>query len=276
MLVLFPLFFLGKSVVASVETKLLSTPIVHHSKCELLSTSSTECCKECTSYRDTLHASCSKQAHQTTPRSDPNSCVKYRYLSESELRERLCATYDLQLNTQKKLERLKAKIMRSVEKNGVDFDADSHSDILKMVEDCTGEALKKHPPDSFQHILFWQQQLQCACKKDQCQRRWHPLMIKWAFYIRHLSGKAYDTIRESGFIAIPSQCTLRDYTYFISSSVGFSADVDKQLTEAAKIDTLEEYQKCVACIMDETHVKEDLVFSKHSGRHWLYQPWKHQ
>lgn len=206
MLVLFPLFFLGKSVVASVETKLLSTPTIRHSKCELLSTSSTERCKECTSYRDALRASCSKQAHQMTPRSDPNSCVNYRYLSESELRERLRATHDLQRNTQKKLERLKAKIVRLVKKNGVDLDADSHDDILKMVEDCTGEALKKHPPDSFQHI-FWQQQLQCARKKDQRQRRWHPFMIKWALYIRHLSGKAYDTIRESGFIALPSQRT---------------------------------------------------------------------
>lgn len=35
--------------------------------------------------------------------------------------------------------------------------------------------------------------------------------------------------------------------------------------EAAKVDTLEEYQKCVACIMDEMHIKEDLVFSKHMG-----------
>ena len=130
--------FLGKSVVASVETKLLS---IRHSKCELLTTSSTECCKECTSYRDTLRASCSKQAHQTTPRSDPNSCVNYRYLSESELRERLRATHDLQWNTQKKLERLKAEIVQSVEKNGVDLDTDSHGDILKMVEDCTGDLL---------------------------------------------------------------------------------------------------------------------------------------
>lgn len=254
---------LGKSVVASVETKILSTPTIRHSRCELLSITSSEHCRECTSYRDTLRASCSKQAHQTTTRSDPSSCVNYRYLSETELRERLRATHNLQRNTQKKLERLKAKIVQSVEKNGVDLDADSHDDILKMVEECTGDALKKYPPDSFQHV-FWQQQLQCA-RKDKRQRRWHPLMIKWALYVWHLSGKAYDTIRESGFIALPSQRTLRDYTYFVSSSVGFSTDVDKQLMEAAKIDTLEEYQKCVACIMDEMHVKEDLVFSKHTG-----------
>ena len=131
--------------------------------------------------------------------------------------------------------------MQSVEKNGVELDANSHDDVLKMVEECTGEALKEHPPDSFQNV-FGQQQLQCARQKDKHQRRWHPLMIKWALYVQHLSGKVYDTIRESGFIALPSQCTLRNYMYFVSSSVGFSVDVDKQLMEAAKINTLQEYQ----------------------------------
>ena len=59
-------------------------------------------------------------------------------------------------------------------------------------------------------------------------------MIKWTLYLCHLSGKAYDTIRDTGCIALPSQRTLR-YTHFIKSSTGFSADVDKYLMEVAKI-----------------------------------------
>ena len=56
-------------------------------------------------------------------------------------------------------------------------------------------------------------------------------MIKWVLYIRHLSGKAYDTIRESGFIALPSQHTLHNYTFFVDSSVGFSTGVDDHLQQ---------------------------------------------
>ena len=108
------LFLLGKSMVASVETKIHSTPSIRQSRCALLNNTSTERCKECTSYRGTLRAWCSKQARQTTPRSDPSSCVNYRYLSETELRERLRATHKLQQNTQKKLERLKGKVAQSV------------------------------------------------------------------------------------------------------------------------------------------------------------------
>ena len=33
------------------------------------------------------------------------------------------------------------------------------------------------------------------------------------------------------------------------------ADVDKYLMEVAKIDTLEEFQKCVGLVLDEMHIK---------------------
>ena len=35
--------------------------------------------------------------------------------------------------------------------------------------------------------------------------------------------------------------------------------------EAADISSLSEYQRCVAVIMDEMHIREGLVYNKHSG-----------
>ena len=35
--------------------------------------------------------------------------------------------------------------------------------------------------------------------------------------------------------------------------------------EAADISSLAEYQKCVAVIMDEIHIREGLVYDKHTG-----------
>lgn len=32
--------------------------------------------------------------------------------------------------------------------------------------------------------------------------RWDPLMIRWCLYLRHLSGSAYELIRESGVISL--------------------------------------------------------------------------
>ena len=42
-------------------------------------------------------------------------------------------------------------------------------------------------------------------------------------------------------------------------------DVEKQLMEAAKIKTCKEYEKFVVVFIDEMHIKEDLVYDKHSG-----------
>ena len=48
------------------------------------------------------------------------------------------------------------------------------------------------------------------------------------------SGSAYEMLRESG---ATSQRTLRDYTYFVESSFGFSAQIDQMIMDAAQITT---------------------------------------
>ena len=165
--------------------------------------------------------------------------------------------------TAQALSRLRLKIKKSMEVSSVSVSEDLHQDINSIMNECSNKALSDHPADSFARI-FWQQQLQAATAPG-CQRRYHPLMIKWALYLRHQSSRAYDLLRESGVIALPSQRTPRDYTYFLESSIGFLSEVDQHLVDTVKVDTLADYQKCVAVVMDEMHVKEDLVYNKHSG-----------
>ena len=90
-------------------------------------------------------------------------------------------------------------------------------------------------------------------------------MVKWCIYLRHLSSKAYEALRESGCVALPSQRTLRDYTHFVKAASGFSTAVDQQLMEAADIHTCEERDKYVVLILDEMHIKQELVYDKQTG-----------
>ena len=73
---------------------------------------------------------------------------------------------------------------------------------------------------------------------------------------KHLSGSAYETLRTSGILKLPSQRSLRDYTHYVPASAGFSNAVDIQLMEAANIASCPEYEKNVLLIMDEMHIKE--------------------
>ena len=60
-------------------------------------------------------------------------------------------------------------------------------------------------------------------------------------------------IAQLGGVALPSQRTLRDYTHCVLA-------IEKQLLETANISECQEWEKYVALILDEMHIKENLVF----------------
>ena len=72
-------------------------------------------------------------------------------------------------------------------------------------------------------------------------------------------------LKNSGVLKLPSQRTLRDYTYHTTSAAGFARDVDEQLMEAANLQSCPDREKCVVIVMDEMHIREELVYDKHSG-----------
>ena len=96
--------------------------------------------------------------------------------------------------------------------------------------------------------------------------RWHPLLIKWCIYLRHLSAKSYEMLRESGVVRLPSQRTLRDYTNCVKAIPGFSYEVDTQLLSAVNAKSCPAWHMFVVLLLDEMHVKEGLVYDKHTGK----------
>ena len=45
------------------------------------------------------------------------------------------------------------------------------------------------------------------------------------------SSGAYETLRSSGCLHLPSQRTLRDYTHYVKAAAGFSHEVDLMLMQ---------------------------------------------
>ena len=108
----------------------------------------------------------------------------------------------------------------------------------------------------------------CAsAASDARSMKWGPLMIRWCLYLRHLSGSAYEMLRESGVVKLPSQRTLRDYTYIAKAAAGFSREIDVHLMEAANLLSCPEREKHIVLLMDEMHLREDLVYDRHTGRY---------
>ena len=110
------------------------------------------------------------------------------------------------------------------------MDQNLSNDLTTIMEE-NHDKFTSLPPDSIQRI-FWEQQKEAALFNNSKSMRWHPLVIKWCMYLRHLSGSAYELLRDTGCLKLPSQRTLRDYTYLTSAKVGFSSEVDAQLLKA--------------------------------------------
>ena len=212
--------------------------------------------------RSTLHALASRKKSISATSS---IYTNYRYLSTPEKVSRLSDLQHQKRLAKLKIDRLLKKLDLITIKESVCIDDETSDDLKHIMSEQENEVLTKFPEGTFQRV-FWEQQKKISATPDKRGFRWHPLMIKWCLYLRHLSGKAYETIRDSGCIYLPSQRTLRDYSHCIRAHAGYSSDVDLQLIRAANILSCPEWHKFVILLIDEMYIREDLVYNKHSGR----------
>ena len=227
-------------------------------------------CLQCNTYRQTLNRMALRATQERNDdKCHPESHTNYCRLTPSEKDDRMHQLHQKNRLYKQKIERLKLKLEKAIEERGSVVDNELHGDLLATMREKSSDINKRYPQDSFQR-MFWDAQLKAATLNNSKNIKWDPLIIRWCLYLRHLSSSAYEMLRESGVITLPSQRTLRDYTYYTKASTGFSADVDAQLMRAANPETCKEREKLVAILMDEMHIKEDLVYDKHTGEKHAY------
>ena len=147
---------------------------------------------------------------------------------------------------------------------GENLDISFQSDLLSIMHDNHQKVKDAYPDGSFAK-LFWDEQLKAASVSDPRQVRWHPVLIKWCLNLKMLSSSSYHALRSTGFIKLPSERTLLDYTHYFTNKVGFQDEVNQQLVEEVRQLSLPDTRKFVALLIDEMKVKEGLVYNKHTG-----------
>ena len=236
--------------------RLLESPTIRHKNCEVVLLEDSMRCDACKGHRKLLHAlysRMSRRAKQKESRTAVTSHVNYCHLSTPEKQERLSKLHDAARVARQRIRRLEERLKRAIEKLGEVVDKGTHEGLCSIVSDSDASISEKFPPESFGR-LFWEQQKKALQAKSASGIRWHPLMIKWCLHLHHLSGSGYEALRKSGFITLPSQRTLRDYTHFADACSGFSCDVDQQLITAAEVDSCPEWKKKVVLLLDEMYI----------------------
>jgi len=162
----------------------------------------------------------------------------------------------------KTIVRLKKNIYKRIQNSGVNIEEEISSDLVSMMKTHSKDVVEQHGEELFLGI-FWAQQLKAAIAASSRGRRWHPQVIKWCLYLHHLSSRAYETIRNSGTITLPSSRTLRDYIHLHSTKVGFSIEADRQLLDL--LNQKDDLTKYGVILIDEMYIKQGLVFERSSG-----------
>ena len=249
-------------VSAYIDTEPLRT--VRHSQCELLC-SSTQRCQFCQRYRSTLRSLKCKAAlaaQSSDQRTAHDSRTNICHLNEEEVIKRLQNTQTAKKNAQQNVHRLKAKLQKLIERDGIALNEKDANDINDLCKNLRGELKSKFGEGSFLRVL-WEQQMQYHRCKDKCGIRWHPLIIRFALNLKYLSSNAYKAVK--GFISLPSERTLRDYTHWTEFKAGSSAAVMERLKQDMKYGDLTPSQKKMALSLDEMKIRKGLVFNNHTG-----------
>jgi hypothetical protein len=201
----------GKNVIAFFDERQLPYPTIRYSKCHIFIEKGYNRCLKCEEHRATLHSFVSrskKQHHSQTPIST-SSHINYRFMTPSEKDFHMHALQREKRALQLKVKRLEGKLAAAIEATSITLDDEISSDFQKIMADEEECITKEYSKDSFPYI-FWKQQQNALARKGSTKNemRWHPLIIKWCLYIRHHSSKAYEALRESSCISLPSQLTL--------------------------------------------------------------------
>ena len=247
---------------AIVDSARTSTLSIYHINCEVLLEGNTKPkkCLACKKHRKSLSSiACRPQKDERT---NPSSHTTYTNLHTPEKIERMTRLHPENKKAKLRIVRLEKKIVSATNEDGINLSNTLHDDMIVMANENANTVFSSYSEGTFQR-LFWEQQQKASSLQNCRSMKWHPLFIKWCLYLRHLSGKSYELLRNSGCIKLPSQSTLRDYTHYIKTSIGFSTEVDKDLLNVSFLSN--ELNKYVVLVMDEVHIKNDLVYDKHQG-----------
>ena len=143
----------------------------------------------------------------------------------------------------------------AIDKQGIDVDQELANDF---------DTIFTNPNNVTPFMkLFWQQQNELRKKGGGRNARYHPMIIRYCMSLLMKSRSAYEELRNSGVLILPSTRTLRDYKNVIKPKCGFSKEVIADLKTVTN--NYFDVERYVVLLFDEMKIKSNLVFDKLTG-----------
>ena len=215
--------FVDSSIGVTIENEVFCST-VRASDCDIvISKTSGPRCTKCVQYRSSLRSS---YANYIKPKNidamtSTSSHINLRYLCTPQRSTRALRRKAQIGIKSRRIKALEEKLQYCINEKGVDVDSDLNDGLLDLMKSISLDGNESFHNGSLKKI-FWEQQLKVASVKNKRQIRWHPLIIKWCLSMKLSSSAAYRAMRETGFITLPSEHTLCDYTHIFKAKPGRS------------------------------------------------------
>ena len=166
-------------------------------------------CSSCKKYRTHLQAlsTCWRAQKERKVSKFSNN----QYLTATQQLDKMKQLQSRAQEAEKEMKWLQHIIEKSVETNGTAVDPVLHNDFVTIPEE-ESETIKQQ------------------YKKEAKASKWYQvdsMMIHWCLNLKMFSSAAYHLMHSSGFVTLPLERTLRDYSKFFQSKAGFQHEVNK-------------------------------------------------
>ncbi|XP_052130987.1 uncharacterized protein LOC127751445 isoform X2 [Frankliniella occidentalis] len=127
-----------------------------------------------------------------------------KYLTEEQMLTKLADQANTINTANRKISHMTERMQLMLTKSGVNLDNDLSDNLTELLESGQMTEAKS---------VFLQQQVKASQKKNMVGMRWHPTMIRFALAIHLTSPAAYELMRDTGMLKLPSGRTLFDYSH---------------------------------------------------------------
>ncbi|XP_052130814.1 uncharacterized protein LOC127751374 [Frankliniella occidentalis] len=218
-------------------------------------------CSECSKLGKPLKRRTAAAAMETRKANTAN-----KFLTESQMLNKLQEQRQELEKARKRIGRLHSKMEVLIKKEGVKVEQSMSDALSEILNDS-----KMTPAQS----IFMQQQIKASQVEKSSSMRWHPTMLRLALAIHLTSPSAYELLRDTGMVKLPSSRTLFEYSHANRIKEGIDAVVIEKLS--ARVTKLceeinpttklpEKHKKYHILMADEMYISQNLVFQKFSGK----------
>ena len=219
----------------------------------LLAVIDTSMCSECKKQKETFRK---RQWKMDNAKGTNTANINNRYMQRKVLEDKAKTTQESNKKLKRKMKGLRQRIQKLVEKESIPVDHELGQDFAKILKENVYKM-------SDIQKLFWREQLKSLARQENpTSMRWHPMMIKVALHIQMISPAAHNYLRKSGFLALPSERRLFDFTHFVQAKEGIKEAILNLLKDKKDKLTLADHEKFFNLLLDEMTIRSDIVINK--------------